>query len=109
VGRGAHSDFFKSHARSLPGWARPSSPPIGPSRPRSRPPPSPCPLPLAQFGCQDASQVLKEVAQCQRAFPAAFIRLVAFDNLRQVQIMSFLVQRPRGATDYCEIPKRSVA
>ncbi len=34
---------------------------------------------------------------------------VAFDNVRQVQIMSFLVQRPRGAVDYTEVSKRSVA
>jgi ribulose bisphosphate carboxylase small subunit len=34
---------------------------------------------------------------------------VAFDSNRQVQVMGFLVQRPRNATDYCEVHKRSVA
>jgi ribulose bisphosphate carboxylase small subunit len=33
---------------------------------------------------------------------------VAFDASRQVQVVSFLVQRPKSATDYCELPKRSV-
>lgn len=70
----------------------------------------PRPLPRhAQFGCTDPSQVLKEVMQCQKAFPQAYVRLIAYDNQRQVQIMGFLVQRPRNATDYCDLPKRSVA
>jgi len=64
---------------------------------------------LPMFGCTDPSQVLKEVSQCTRAFPGAYVRLVAFDNLRQVQIMSFLVQRPKNAGDYCEVSRRSVA
>ena len=64
---------------------------------------------LPMFGCTDPSQVLKEVANCQKSFPKAYIRLVAFDNLKQVQCMGFLVQRPSGATEYCPIDKRSVA
>mmetsp|Transcript_25569 Transcript_25569/g.64870 ORF Transcript_25569/g.64870 Transcript_25569/m.64870 type:complete len:187 (-) Transcript_25569:280-840(-) len=64
---------------------------------------------LPMFGCTDASAVLKEVAAASRACPAAYIRLVAFDNVRQVQIMSFLVQRPKGASDYCELRSRSLA
>jgi len=64
---------------------------------------------LPMFGCTDPSQVLKEVSQCTRAFPQAYVRLVAFDNLRQVQIMSFLVQRPKGAQDYCDVTRRSIA
>jgi len=34
---------------------------------------------------------------------------VAFDSIKQVQMISFLVQRPRGATDYCALPDRSVS
>ena len=64
---------------------------------------------LPMFGCTDASQVLKEVANCQRSFPKSYIRLVAFDNLKQVQCMGFLVQRPKDATEYCPVDKRSVA
>mmetsp|Transcript_2894 Transcript_2894/g.4969 ORF Transcript_2894/g.4969 Transcript_2894/m.4969 type:complete len:187 (-) Transcript_2894:639-1199(-) len=64
---------------------------------------------LPMFGCNDASQVLTETARCTKAFPTSYVRLVAFDNKRQVQIISFLVQRPKSATDYCDVAKRSVA
>jgi len=64
---------------------------------------------LPMFGCTDAGSVLAEVARCSRAFPQAYIRLVAFDSNRQVQVMGFLVQRPAAARDYCPVNKRSVA
>ncbi len=41
---------------------------------------------LPMFGCTDPGQVLQEVDECTRAFPNAYIRLVAFDATRQVQI-----------------------
>ncbi len=63
---------------------------------------------LPMFGCTDPIQVLREVANCQRMFPRAYIRLIAYDNLKQVQCMGFLVQRPAGATEYCDVAKRSV-
>ena len=34
------------------------------------------------FGCNDSSQVLKEIANCVKSFPTAYIRLVAFDQVR---------------------------
>ena len=64
---------------------------------------------LPMFGCTDADQVLKEVNNCTKAFPNAYVRLIAFDNVRQVQVMSFLVQRPKSATDWQEVAGRSVA
>eukprot|EP00955_Chlamydomonas_euryale_P059477 357392-Chlamydomonas_euryale.AAC.49 len=63
---------------------------------------------LPMFGCTDAAQVLKEVALCTRAFPNAYVRLVAFDNSKQVQCMGFLVQRPANAKEYCPVNRRSV-
>jgi ribulose-bisphosphate carboxylase small chain len=45
------------------------------------------------FGCTDGDQVLREITSCTRAFPDAYIRLVCFDPLRQVQISGFLVHR----------------
>ncbi|KAG1671998.1 hypothetical protein FOA52_013371 [Chlamydomonas sp. UWO 241] len=63
---------------------------------------------LPMFGCTDASQVLKEVAQCTASFPTSYVRLVAFDNQKQVQCMGFLVQRPANAVEYCPVNKRSV-
>jgi len=64
---------------------------------------------LPMFGCTDASQVLKEIASCNKAFPNAYVRLVAFDAKRQVQIGGFLVQRPKNATEWAAVDKRSVA
>ena len=55
---------------------------------------------LPMFGCTDASQVQAEVAACAKALPAAYIRVAAFDSVRQVQVASFLVQRPAGATEW---------
>ena len=37
---------------------------------------------LPMFGCNDSSQVLKEIANCVKSFPTAYIRLVAFDQVR---------------------------
>lgn len=39
---------------------------------------------LPMFGCTDPSQVLGEIRACESAFPNAYIRIVAFDNVRQV-------------------------
>ena len=63
---------------------------------------------LPMFGCKDAMQVLREVVACTKAFPEAYVRLVAFDNLKQVQIMGFLVQRPKSAKDWKPNAQRSV-
>ncbi len=44
---------------------------------------------LPMFGCNDSSQVLKEIANCVKSFPEAYIRLVAFDQVRCPQRLSF--------------------
>jgi ribulose-bisphosphate carboxylase small chain len=49
---------------------------------------------LPMFGCTDAASVLREIAECKKAYPNAFIRVLGFDNVRQVQVSGFLVQRP---------------
>ena len=63
---------------------------------------------LPMFGCNDGSQVLKEITECTKAFPKAYIRLVAFDASRQVQVAGFLVHRPAGATEFRQPGERSV-
>lgn len=60
------------------------------------------------FGCTDGSQVLREVQNCRRAFPDAYIRLVGFDAIRQVQVSGFLVNRPSTVRDYQSPASRSV-
>nr|Q96542.1 RecName: Full=Ribulose bisphosphate carboxylase small subunit, chloroplastic; Short=RuBisCO small subunit; Flags: Precursor [Betula pendula]CAA69102.1 ribulose-bisphosphate carboxylase [Betula pendula] len=51
---------------------------------------------LPMFGCNDSSQVLKELEECKKAYPSAFIRIIGFDNKRQVQIISFIAYKPPG-------------
>ena len=63
---------------------------------------------LPMFGCTDPSQVLKEIANCVASFPEAYIRLVAFDSIRQVQCTGFLVHRPAGSNEHLATDKRSV-
>ena len=63
---------------------------------------------LPMFGCTDGSQVLKEIQACTKAFPDAYIRLVAFDNVKQVQCAGFLVHRPTTAKEYQPVDKRSL-
>nr|O22645.1 RecName: Full=Ribulose bisphosphate carboxylase small subunit, chloroplastic 5; Short=RuBisCO small subunit 5; Flags: Precursor [Fritillaria agrestis]AAB86854.1 ribulose 1,5 bisphosphate carboxylase small subunit type V [Fritillaria agrestis] len=49
---------------------------------------------LPMFGCTGAAQVVKEAAECKKEYPAAFIRVIGFDNVRQVQCVSFIVEKP---------------
>ncbi|XP_055822421.1 ribulose bisphosphate carboxylase small subunit, chloroplastic 3-like [Solanum dulcamara] len=49
---------------------------------------------LPMFGCNDSSQVLNEIQECKKAYPNAFIRCLAFDNVKQAQCMAFLIQKP---------------
>ncbi|CAK8533227.1 unnamed protein product [Lathyrus sativus] len=49
---------------------------------------------LPMFGTTDASQVLKELEECKTAYPSAFIRIIGFDNVRQVQCISFIAHTP---------------
>ncbi|KAG6659796.1 hypothetical protein I3843_03G057700 [Carya illinoinensis] len=51
---------------------------------------------LPMFGCTDSSQVLKELEECKKAYPNAFIRIIGFDNKRQVQCISFIAYKPPG-------------
>jgi ribulose bisphosphate carboxylase small subunit len=64
---------------------------------------------LPMFGCTDADQVLKEINNCTKAFPDAYVRMVAFDSSRQVQVMGFLVQvrSPHLATLHWRCPLQS--
>ncbi|KAK6930183.1 Ribulose bisphosphate carboxylase small subunit, domain [Dillenia turbinata] len=49
---------------------------------------------LPMFGCTDASQVLSEIQECKKAYPNAYIRCLAFDNVHQAQCMAFIIQKP---------------
>ena len=49
-------------------------------------------LPL--FGAKTTQEVLSEVQSCRSQFPTSFIRVVGFDNIKQCQILSFIVHKP---------------
>ncbi|KAL3527049.1 hypothetical protein ACH5RR_011705 [Cinchona calisaya] len=51
---------------------------------------------LPMFGCTDATQVLNEVGECRKEYPNAFVRIIGFDNVRQVQCISFIAAKPPG-------------
>ncbi|KAK9683204.1 hypothetical protein RND81_10G123200 [Saponaria officinalis] len=45
---------------------------------------------LPMFGCTDAAQV----EEAKKAYPDAHIRIIGFDNRRQVQCISFIAYKP---------------
>ncbi|KAK8933785.1 hypothetical protein KSP39_PZI016070 [Platanthera zijinensis] len=49
---------------------------------------------LPMFGCTESSQVVKEVDECKKSYPDAFVRIIGFDNVRQVQCVSFIAAKP---------------
>ncbi|KAL0339956.1 UNVERIFIED_CONTAM: Ribulose bisphosphate carboxylase small chain, chloroplastic [Sesamum calycinum] len=51
---------------------------------------------LPMFGCTDSSQILNEIQECRQAYPNAYIRCLAFDNVKQAQCMAFLIQKPKN-------------
>lgn len=54
---------------------------------------------LPMFGCTDATQVLKELEEAKKAYPDAFVRIIGFDNVRQVQLISFIAYKPPGCEE----------
>ncbi|KAF5780336.1 putative ribulose bisphosphate carboxylase small chain, domain-containing protein [Helianthus annuus] len=51
---------------------------------------------LPMFRCTDSAQVLKELGECKKEYPQAWIRIIGFDNVRQVQCISFIASKPDG-------------
>nr|KYP59468.1 hypothetical protein KK1_014904 [Cajanus cajan] len=51
---------------------------------------------LPMFGCTDPAQVLKEVDEAVKEYPNSFVRIIGFDNVRQVQCISFIAYKPPG-------------
>eukprot|EP00894_Picocystis_sp_ML_P001213 jgi/Pico_ML_1/51730/g296.t1 len=49
---------------------------------------------LPMYGCTDSSQVLEEINNAKKEFPQCFVRVLGFDNIRQVQCASFIVHKP---------------
>jgi len=55
-------------------------------------------LPL--FGAKSTQEVLGEVQACRSQFNTSYIRVVGFDNIKQCQILSFLVHKPNKPNRY---------
>lgn len=49
-------------------------------------------LPL--FGARSTQEVLSEIQACRSEYSSCFIRVVGFDNIKQCQILSFIVHKP---------------
>lgn len=49
-------------------------------------------LPL--FGAKTPQEVLNEVQACRSEYSSNFIRVVGFDNVKQCQVLSFIVHKP---------------
>lgn len=61
---------------------------------------------LPMFGCKDAQEVMDEIKNCEKAYGECYIRVVGFDNVAQVQCVSFLVHRPPGSEEYASLDER---
>lgn len=55
-------------------------------------------LPL--FGKASVQEVLNEVNECRNEYRDCYIRVVAFDNIKQCQVMSFIVHKPGAGNTY---------
>ncbi|XGB40101.1 MAG: ribulose bisphosphate carboxylase small subunit [Cyanobacteria bacterium LVE1205-1] len=49
-------------------------------------------LPL--FNATSSQEVLNEVRACKSEYPNNYIRVVGFDNVKQCQVLSFIVHKP---------------
>ena len=48
---------------------------------------------LPMFGCTDSSEVVREIENCKREFSSAKVRVIGFDERRQVQTVGFIVRK----------------
>ena len=51
---------------------------------------------LPMFGCTDSAQVMRELEEVKKTYPSAFVRIIGFDNKRQVQCISLIAYKPPG-------------
>jgi ribulose-bisphosphate carboxylase small chain len=51
-------------------------------------------LPL--FNVNSTSEVLSEVRACRSENSSCFVRVVGFDNIKQCQVLSFIVHKPNA-------------
>jgi len=49
-------------------------------------------LPL--FNMRSVDEIMSEIETCKSKNPESYVRLTSYDNIRQTQVMSFVVHRP---------------
>ncbi|MGL5081593.1 MAG: ribulose bisphosphate carboxylase small subunit [Microcoleaceae cyanobacterium] len=49
-------------------------------------------LPL--FSVSTVREVMAEIQACRQQYPKCFVRVVGFDNIKQCQVLSFIVHKP---------------
>jgi ribulose-bisphosphate carboxylase small chain len=49
---------------------------------------------LPMFGATSVSEVLSEVRACRSEYSNCYIRVVGFDNVKQCQVLSFIIHKP---------------
>ncbi len=52
---------------------------------------------LPMFNARSSQEVLSEVQACRSTYPGAYIRVVAFDNIKQCQTGMFIVHKPNSS------------
>lgn len=55
-------------------------------------------LPL--FKNPDVQDVLQEINECRSEYPDNYVRVVGFDNIKQCQVLSFIVHKPGNNTGF---------
>jgi ribulose-bisphosphate carboxylase small chain len=51
-------------------------------------------LPL--FNANTVNEVMNEVRACRSEYSNCFVRVVGFDNVKQCQVLSFIIAKPKG-------------
>jgi ribulose-bisphosphate carboxylase small chain len=51
-------------------------------------------LPL--FNATSTSEVLSEVRACRSEYNSCYVRVVGFDNIKQCQVLSFIIHKPNA-------------
>nr|Q38793.1 RecName: Full=Ribulose bisphosphate carboxylase small subunit, chloroplastic; Short=RuBisCO small subunit; Flags: Precursor [Aegilops tauschii]CAA58150.1 rbcS gene [Aegilops tauschii] len=54
---------------------------------------------LPMFGCPAPTQVIPEVEEVRKEYPDPYCRIIGFDNMRQVQSVSFIASKPPGCEE----------
>jgi ribulose-bisphosphate carboxylase small chain len=49
---------------------------------------------LPMFGATNTTEILSEIRACRSEYGHCFVRVIGFDNIKQCQVLSFIVHKP---------------